>query len=155
MNATIFNAMKRRHATRLEMLSLTALGLLALWLAIAFPAQRNDAASWRDRDYVFYFQAHELFQRDPEELSESQLHDLHRWCRCLNISGRQQVSGVQRLTDEECQFVVKVLDELCPNTDRFAGFRPIYESCAQRLARRSAIASNHEPHSRAAPVLLE
>jgi hypothetical protein len=138
------------------MLLLTAIGLVALRLAIAFPTERGDAVPWRDRDYILYYQAHQLFRCDPEELSESQLHDLDRWCRCVRITGRLEASGVQTLTDEECQFVLQVLDELCPDTELFAGFAPIYESCARSLAqRRSAVASNREWHSRDRPVMLE
>lgn len=146
---TIFNLGPRRQAAHLKILSLTASGLLALWLAIAFPASPDGAVSWRDRDYAIYYHAHQLFRCDPEELSESQLHDVERWCRCLRLTSQAQTSGVHSLTDDECQFVPQVLDELCTDTKQFAGYRPIYELCAQSLARRrSAIASKHEPPSR-------
>jgi hypothetical protein len=156
MNATISTAAKRRRMTRLEMLALTALGLVALRLAIAFPAQRGEEVAWRERDYVLYYQAHQLFKSDPEKLSEIQLYDLDRWCRSLALIARLRVSGVQSLTEEECQFVVQVLDEFCSDTHQFAGYRPIYESCAQSLARRrSVIALQREQHSHVRAVLLE
>jgi hypothetical protein len=74
----------------------------------------------------------------------------------LPLITRHDVSGVRSLTDEECQFVVQALDDLCPDSDRFAGFRRIHESCRQSLDRRlPAIASNHELPSHGQPLLLE
>src|SRR5579863_1337062 len=145
MNAPIEGAGRRRRLSRLEILALTGLGLLAVQLAIAFPSARQEPALWRDRDYAVYYQAYQLFGRGPEDLSVSELHAVKRWSRCLWLVDKQQSSGVQSLTDEECEFVVEVLDDMCPDTDQFTRYRPIYESCLQSLDRRQgAIAANGE-----------
>jgi hypothetical protein len=156
MNARIDRAGQRRRVSHLEILSLTALALLAIELAIAFPAQRRDEILAPALDYVLYFQSHQLFQCDPEQLSERELNDLKQWCRCLRLTTRHDVSGVQSLTDEECQFVVQTLDDLCPDTAPFAGFRRIHQSCRQSLDhRQAAIASHRESPSHDRPLLLE
>ena len=144
MNPTTRAAGNRRAATLLEALSLAAVALLALELAVAFPVSPHEATP-PERDYVLYFQAQQLFHCNPEELSEARQADLKRWCQCMPLTTRHNLAGIDSLTDEDCRFVVEVLDELCPETEAFAGFHRIRESCRQSVyCRQATIAADRK-----------
>jgi hypothetical protein len=158
MNLAIRSAVQRTGMSLLQWLFLTAFGLLALQLALAFPAHHHTGRSWRERDHLVCFYARQLFERDLEELSEAELDDAKRWCRCMQLIVNHEMSGVQSLTDEECRFVVDALDDLCPNVQNAAGYRRVYESCSKRLAVDSpptTLASKREPYSSDARPMLE
>src|SRR5581483_5784197 len=125
-------------APLLENLWLAALAVLALGVAVAFQSKRREAMPGTGGDYVLRFWAHQLFQRDPAALSETRLDDLRRWCHCLELITQHNVAGVQSLADEECQFAVDVLDELCPENEAFASFVLVRESCRQSAYCRQA-----------------
>ncbi|HWB08035.1 MAG TPA: hypothetical protein VG826_02235 [Pirellulales bacterium] len=152
MNATN----DRAGGRRLEALSLTLLTVLAVVAAVVFPARKRDV-SLRERDLVVYFQAHQLFQRDPEQLSETQLDDVKRWCRCLQLAARHETSGLESLDDDERQFVVRTLHAFCPDLDELPGYRRIYDSCRAGLNAGvpPTVATKRELRSHGRPVLLE
>jgi len=149
MTKASFGGGDRSGTTWLQCIGLAIAALLAIQLIALFPAARSAGQDipWRDRDYAIWYHAHQLFRCGPEELSETQLADVKRWYRCLLIVGEHEVSGHRSLTDEECQFVVDVLEEQCPNLESSA-YRQVYEECRQRLASKSgppAIASTRSP----------
>jgi hypothetical protein len=156
MNATTARVGERQAASRLETLSLVVLGFMAVKAALAFPAQGPGLVSLPKDDLVLRFQAHQLFQRDPEELSETQLHDVRRWYRCMQLATRHQTSGRESLNDEERRFVVDTLKEFCPDLEELAGYRRIYDSCRGGLNDGvPAVAATDALHSHSRPVLLE
>jgi hypothetical protein len=147
MDVAIPKAGNRCAAIFWQALPLMALTLLAIELAIAFPPS-PDVVPGRGRDYVLQFQSQQLFHCAPEQLSQHDLEDLKRWCDCVELTTRYGVVGLQSLTDEDCQFVVEVLDDLCPDTEEFTGFLRIRESCRRRLyCQEAAIAADREWHS--------
>jgi hypothetical protein len=117
----------------LECAVLIAVGLLAFELAWHYPSFRH-ASSWREKDWLTWYHAHQLFRRDPEELAESELEDVRQWCRCLVLVDRYNKTGLNGLTDDECELVVETLEKLCPNLQEHGRFRPVYEACRRRLA---------------------
>lgn len=128
---------RRARVTRLQCLSLIALGLLALELANLSRAHRRatDApVSWRERDFAVHFQAYQMFQRPPEELNEWQLDKVIRWCRFLAINCKYDEGGVENLSGDECRFVVEVLSERGPAAQEHAVYSAIHEACRLRLA---------------------
>jgi len=126
---------RRARVTRLQCLSLIALGLLALELANVSRAHRRaaDAAvSWRERDFAVYFQAYQMFQRPPEELSEWQQDEVKRWCRFLAVNCKYDEGGVENLSNDEYRFVVEVLSERSLAVQ--AVYSAVGEACRLRLA---------------------
>ena len=126
----------RSGSTFLECVGLATVGLLAIQLAFLFPAgdkRASSSSSWREKDWRFWYQAHQLYHRAPDELSSAEFENVQRWCRCLLLTAQHDDAGNQSLTDEECQFVVDVLGDLCPNLDQHGGYLPIYEACRRRL----------------------
>jgi len=121
----------------LECAALVAAGLVAYELATHYPSSTKHGAghsSWREKDWVVWHHAHQLFQRDPEELSESELEDVKQWCRCLVLVERYGRTGLSSLTNGECELLVETLEKLCPNLDENAGLLPVYKACRRRLA---------------------
>lgn len=136
MRKTTYGAGDRSGNTFLECVGLAAVGLLALKLAFAFPATEkagNASSSWRERDWRFWYQAHQLYQREPEELNRAEFENVQRWCRCLLLTAQHEAAGNDSLTGDECQFVEDVLGDLCPNLEKHGGYLPIYEACRRRL----------------------
>jgi serine/threonine protein kinase len=121
----------RRGLVRfLECAVLIAVGLVAFELAWQYPSSRH-ASSWREKDWRVWYQAHQLFRGDPEELSESELEDVRQWIRCLGLLERYPNS----LTDAECELFIETLDKLSPNLHEYANvYLPVYEACRRRLA---------------------
>lgn len=117
----------------LECIVLIAVELVALTLAWHYPSPRH-ATPWYEKDWRVWFQAHQLFRRDPEELSESELEDVKQWCRCLTLNARYNETGLNGLTDDECVLVVETLEKRCPHPHERAPYLVIYEECRRRLA---------------------
>jgi hypothetical protein len=124
----------RAHTTRRECLLLATLGLLAVTLAASFPAQQDSKLSWRERDFRVHFHAQQLFGRDAEELNEQELNDVLRWKRLIELTADYEPRGGDHLSDEDCRFVIEVLDDLCPHLEKHHGYLRIYRSCSARLA---------------------
>jgi hypothetical protein len=124
----------RAHTTRREYLLLATLGLLSVSLAAAFPAYRAEMLSWRDRDFRVHFQAQQLFGRDAEDLSEQELNDVLRWKRLIELTADLSPGRIDHLSEEDCRFVIEVLDDLCPQLEEHDGYLQIYRSCSARLA---------------------
>ncbi|HJT30945.1 MAG TPA: hypothetical protein VJ783_02680 [Pirellulales bacterium] len=112
---------------------LIAIALPGFALAWHYPSSRHDI-SWQEKDWRVWFQAQQLFRRDPEELSESELEDVKQWCRCLTLNVRYDKTGVNGLTDDECGLVVDALEKRCPKPHERAPYLPIYKACCRRLA---------------------
>ncbi len=122
---------------------LLLLGLVAIKLVVVFPADHRFNAtgtSWQERDRNLYWQASQLFGRDPERLSEAELHNVKDWCRCLALAAKHRTTGFDNLTDDECQFVVDTHDRLAPilNAYYLGSFSlrdvPLYTASRRRLA---------------------
>ena len=125
---------RRGRVHFLECAVLIAVGLLAFELAWHYPSSRQ-ASSWREEDWPVWHQAHQLFQREPEELCESELEDVGQWIRCLGLLERYLETGSDSLTDAECELFVETLEKLSPNLHEYANrFLPVYEACRRRLA---------------------
>ena len=138
-----FKSHPRRGRVRfLEYAVLIAVGLVAFELAWHYPSSRH-ASSWRENDWPVWHQAHQLFQSDPEELSESELEDVRQWIRCLGLLERYLKTGPNSLTDAECELFVETLEKLSPNLHEYAhNFLPVYEACRRRLADAPSGATN-------------
>lgn len=122
---------------RSRLIDIVALALLILTLATVVSTAhtaKNEAASWHDRDWTFWFHAHQLYESDPEQLSESELNEVRRWRRCLSLMAACQPLGVEALTDEQCAFVADVFEDLDPNLAEHPGYLSLYEPCRRRRA---------------------
>lgn len=117
----------------LECAVLIAMALVALGLAWHYPSS-HPATSWREKDWRFWYNAQQLYGRDPDELTESQFENVKKWCRCSRLVDQYHRDGLSGLTDEDCLLVVETLEELCPNLHKHAGLLPVYEACRRRLA---------------------
>ena len=118
----------------LEWAALMAAGLVAFELAIYYPSKSNlERSSWRDKDWVVWYQAHQLYRRDPAELSKAELADVEQWCRCLQLYAKYLKRGLNSLTDDECRRIV-ALDKLCPSLQEHENLFPFYDACRRRLA---------------------
>lgn len=95
---------------------------------------RNTSTSWRERDWKIWHQAHQLYRCDPEQLTDLELHDVRRWCRCLSLIANCQTANVKGLNDAECAFVADVLQDLAPNMAKQPHYLAVYESCRRRQA---------------------
>ena len=151
---------QRAHTTFLEGLLLVALGLLAMKFAAVFPADKHfgAASASSEKNPMLSWHAHQLFQRGPDELSEAELHDVERWCRCVELTARYLSNGLQSLTDDECRLLVETLSDLCPNLAEHRGYFPVYEACRRRLAGEvpaRQVFSRHEASFRDDAPLLE
>jgi hypothetical protein len=147
MKSTISGATLRARMTRRECFLLAALALLTVPLALASPAYDPAPPTWRERDFRVHFHAQQLFGLNAEELSEPELNDVMRWCRCIELTADYGKHGVETLSDNDCRFVMEVLDDLCPRLTEHSGYLLIYQSCATRLAGDDlspAIASSEE-----------
>lgn len=119
----------------LECAALLAAGLVAFELATHYPSRPNAPdGSWREKDWLVWYHAHQLYRRDPAELGKSQLANVEQWCRCLRLFDRYVKTGIDNLTDDECEQAVATLEKLCPNLDQHGHFRPFYDTCRHRLA---------------------
>jgi hypothetical protein len=125
----------------LECAALIAVGLLAFELATLYPSPPRptsggvrESSSWREKDWFLWYNAQQLYRRDPDELRNSELEAVRQWCRCLAIFGRHEKTGLNSLTRDECELVVETLQKLRPNLQEHDGFRPFYEACRRRLA---------------------
>lgn len=147
----------RAHLSRRERLLLATLGLLAVSLAAAFPAYHAETLSWRERDFRAHYHAQQLFGRDAGELNEQELNDVQRWKRLIELTAYNPSGCVASLSEDDCRFVMEVLDDLCPHLEKHAGYHKIYESCANRLKGQgqAVIASAAGSSSQEAPPLLE
>lgn len=108
-----------------ELLLLVMLAAAAGLLTTAFPANRDfgaAASSWREKNREIWWQAHQLFGRDPEQLSASQRRDVERWCRCIHLLSLYKSNGLQALTDDECRQVTETLSDIWPNLEECDGY---------------------------------
>ncbi|HJT30760.1 MAG TPA: hypothetical protein VJ783_01750 [Pirellulales bacterium] len=121
----------------LECFGLAVAMLLVLQLAFAYRTSEHPgnllADSWYEKDWRMWFQAQQLYRRSPEELSRAEFDNVRRWCDCLTLIAKHETDGIQSLTEDECQFVVDALDDLCPNLSQRSGYLPIYQACRRRL----------------------
>lgn len=148
MHKTRYGTRNRIRSTFLKWAGLAAVGLLALGLSFAVPA--GDEASthsrlWRERDWQIWFQSHQLYQREPEELSQTEIENVQRWSLCLLLVAQHEAAGNDSLTGDECQFVVDALGDLAPNLEKHGGYLSIYEACRRRLdgEERAVASSSH------------
>jgi hypothetical protein len=119
--------------TMAEYIVLVVAASCALVIPRTWPVA-GQAASWRERNWKVWYVAHQMYRRDPEELTEPQLDNVQRWCRCDKLCLQCVQAGIESLTDDECQFVAEVLWQLCPNLEEHLNYFPIYEACRQRTA---------------------
>lgn len=137
MHKTREGAGDRSGSVCLECFGLAVAVLLVLQLAFAYQASDHAgnlvAESWHEKDWRMSFQAYQLYGRSPEELSRVEFDNVRRWCDCLTLIAKHEMSGTKSLTDDECQFVVDALDDLCPNLSQHGGYLPIYQACRRRL----------------------
>ncbi|HJT31183.1 MAG TPA: hypothetical protein VJ783_03975 [Pirellulales bacterium] len=101
------------------------------------PSATSEAASWQERDWRVWFQSHQMYHCGPEELDESELDEVRRWCRCLSLLSRCHGADeltADALTDDECAFLVDALQDLVPNLEEHFGYQPLYESCRRRAS---------------------
>lgn len=131
----------------LECAVLVVLGLVAFQLATLYPsstAPQPGYSAWHEKDWFFWYNAHQLYRRDPERLSESEFEDVRQWCQCVRLVERYVDQGPNSLTDDECQRVVETLANLCPNLEEHVYFFPVYEACRRHLAGTVAHASHRD-----------
>jgi hypothetical protein len=120
----------------LECAVLLAVGLVGFQLATHFPSHAGPQAepsAWREKDWFFWYNAHQLFRRDPEQLSASELDDVRHWCECSRLADRCVKQGSDSLTDDERRLVVETLEDLCPNLEEHLYFLPVYQACCRLL----------------------
>ncbi len=137
MSNSVYDLAHRARSICSEWLLLLLVGLAACWLALAYPAQHRSgsaATSWREKNWVLWWNAQQMYQREPDELSEGEMRNVEDWCLCLALIDRYRNAGLRELTDEECQFVMVTLGALCPDLAQHASYFPIYESCRRRLS---------------------
>ena len=128
----------------LECAVLVAVGLAAFELATLYPSSPEpirpmsggvpEGSSWRERDWFFWYNAQQLYRRDPEELTKPQFESVNRWCRCLRLVDQYEQKGLKSMTDDECALVVETLEKRCPNLQEHITFLPVYQACYRRLA---------------------
>lgn len=137
MHKTREGAGDRSSSIYFECFGLAVAVLLVLQLAFAYhaceQAENLLADSWHEKDWRMWFQAQQLYRRSPEELSRVEFDNARRWCDCLTLIAQHETSGNASLTDDECQFVVDALDDLCPSLSQHSGYMPIYQACRRRL----------------------
>jgi hypothetical protein len=120
-----------------ECAAVVAAGLVVFELAMLYPSPATPAResiSWREKDWFFWYNAHQLYRREPEELTKSQFENVTRWCRCSRLVDQYLEKGLKSLTDDECTLVVETLEKLCPNLQEHVLFLPVYQACCRRLA---------------------
>lgn len=120
----------------IESLGLTAVAIVAFQLPAYYPSDSRRSAgqsSWRESNWQVWYQSHQIYRRPPEELSESDLEHLLAWCRCLNLIAPGHEQSLTSLTNDECQLVLELLEDICPDIDGHAGYLPIYQTCRERL----------------------
>ena len=128
----------------LECAVLVAVGLVAFELATRYPSSPEpirpmsggvpESSSWRERDWFFWYNAQQLYRRDPEELTKPQFESVKRWCRCLRLVDQYEQKGLNSMTDDECTLVVETLEKRCPNLQEHVTFLPVYQACCRRLS---------------------
>jgi hypothetical protein len=123
---------RRGRVRFLEFAGLVAAGLISFELAARYRSQGENP--WREKDWVVWYNAHQLYRRDPEQLSESELNDVEQWCQCLWLVDKHRKMGLESLTDDECKLLLETVDRVCPNIEEHANLLPIYEGCRRRLS---------------------
>jgi len=118
----------------LECTALVAIGLLALDFAIYHRSETKVMHSaWREKDWLVWYHAHQLYQCDPGNLSEAEIENVRKWCRCVRTLEKYRIRGLDSLSDDECQDTVATLENLCANLEERADLQPFYESCRRRV----------------------
>lgn len=127
----------------IEGLTLLTIAVAAMRLVVLYPSGENSkqAGSWRDRDYPVWWWSHQLFHCEPEDLHDWQLEFVKDWYRSHVLIGKYQNSGLSSLSDEECRFVLKTIDEAHRLVEYPAGYDRIRAVFARRLESSSEDAS--------------
>ncbi|HWB11452.1 MAG TPA: hypothetical protein VG826_19635 [Pirellulales bacterium] len=107
-----------------------------------YPSSTSPArgTSWRDKDWLFWYNAHQLYRRDPDDLTEWQFENVKQWCRCSRLVDQYTNQGLNSLTEDECLLVVETLEKLCPHLEEHKALFPVYEACRRRLQLDDALA---------------
>lgn len=127
--------LSRMRGAAVECATVLAIAVVSLRLAVLFPCagSRVQASTWQERDYLVWWQAHQLFRCEPEALNDWQLELVSNWHRCLSLLVKYQTSGLESLSDDECRFVVKMIDEVHPRRAKHPGYDQIRMAFQGRL----------------------
>jgi hypothetical protein len=106
--------------------------------AISVPSALS-GGSGASRDHVspdryrLWYEAHQIYGRDPEHLTDVQLANVKQWCRCAEIIDKYCADGLDGLSDHECRLAVEALPKRYPNLDEYPAFIDMLEVCRRRL----------------------
>jgi hypothetical protein len=122
----------------LECVGVVSAAIVTFQLAAPCPSgntEHGENATWREKDWTFWWNAHQLYRRGPEQLTESQFEDVSEWCCCLRLITQAQAAGLSSLTLDECELVATALEDHCPELEQHVNSFPIYQACRRRLAK--------------------
>lgn len=83
--------------------------------------------------YRLWYEAHQMYGRDPDRLAAAQLENVKRWCRCAEIMEKGATHGLDSLSDHECRLVVESLPKRYRNLDEFPAYIDMLHACRLRL----------------------
>jgi hypothetical protein len=74
-----------------------------------------------------------MYGRDPERLDAARLANVKHWCRCAQIMEKYTASGVDSLSDDECQVLAAALPKRFPHLEELPGYAALLRDCRRRL----------------------
>ncbi|HEV3003003.1 MAG TPA: hypothetical protein VGX78_01010 [Pirellulales bacterium] len=105
-------------------------------------AVRQTAERATDLDaFVFAYRARQMYGCGPEELDPVQLMNVKRSWQCDRAIDKFAAHGLDSLTDDECEGLVRLLPRQYPNLEEYPGFKRILRVCRERLERAQRVES--------------
>jgi hypothetical protein len=128
----------RRKYWQWVSLAMITIPFIVRGAAVSKPAHlgSGDLASWTVFDgdaYRLAYEAHQLYGRGTEGLSEVQLARVKRSFRCSKAMDKFAEHGLDNLSDDECKAIVEVLPKHFPRLDESPAFARMLEACRRRL----------------------
>lgn len=119
----------------IEGLAVLTIAVVAVRLVAIYPSAKKNrqAGSWRERDYAVWWWTQQIYHCEPEELRDWQLELVKDWHRSHVLIGNYQNRGLSSLSDDECRFVLKTIDEIHPLLEYPDGYDRVRAVFARRL----------------------
>ncbi|HEV3004858.1 MAG TPA: hypothetical protein VGX78_10375 [Pirellulales bacterium] len=109
-------------------------GRFSIWVSAAkSPGDSIHERPIGPEQYQLFYEAHQMYDRDPDRLNVKQLANVKHSCRCAQILRKYASCGLDSLSDDECRMLVEYLPKRYPNLDEFPAYIEMLQACRRRL----------------------